>query len=275
MSMTHPTHPQAEPAANDPTRDRAASGARSWADEEAELAAEQIAMLRNLSRRAMTMAEDIQLQAADRAAREKEDGIERTDLSLAFARTARSARQSMMLASKFAAARRKGERDDAAEQARQAAAARHKRKGEEKQRIERAVEQAIDSDKRLSETAAETAREDLRERLESPEFYEEFGETPAEILIAKLCLELELEPDWADWAAKAAAEKAWIDHWESEAAVRAAAASETTDNDAAGMAAECAPGPAAANDTLSPAATPEPGDDTAAPEPPRAATGPP
>ena len=106
MKNISPSHPQADPAARDPVSDRAPSCARRSGGGDTDLAQEdlvqeQIRMLQDMARLGMEFAGTIQRQAADRAAREREDGVERGDLADAFARVTRSVRQCIALAAKI------------------------------------------------------------------------------------------------------------------------------------------------------------------------------
>jgi hypothetical protein len=148
-------------------------------------------MLRGLARRAMALAETVQEQAADRAAREKQDGIERADLTLAFSRAARTVRLTLTLAAKLDEARRKDDRDQAAERERRAEATAAQRLERDRQRVERIVQDAIESNESLTDVEAEDVMAEFDGRIESPEIEDVLGQIPHEDLAARLMRDIE------------------------------------------------------------------------------------
>ncbi len=130
------------------------------------------------------------------------------DAGLVFARIARAVRQTVALEARIDAdaesASRRREVEDAAgreaEAARLAAAGRvraERRRGE----VRRIVERVIASD--CGARDADVLRADLDERLEDGDDGEDgdFLEAPIGELVARICGDLQLSPDWTEWAA--------------------------------------------------------------------------
>jgi hypothetical protein len=120
------------------------------------------------------------------------------ELSRAFERIARTVRLSYMLEEKLIrdfAAHAKEAAKDAAEQAIEAE---RKRRSATKSTVNRVVKEAIQAE------AGDQSERDhllgrLRLRLDQDDMYRDLATKPAEILIARLFRDLELDPDWDRW----------------------------------------------------------------------------
>jgi hypothetical protein len=121
-----------------------------------------------------------------------------TKLSVTFDRIARGVRFSYMLEEKLIrdfAAHAKEAAKDAAEQAIEAE---RKRRSATKSTVNRVVKEAIQA-----EAGDQGEREHLlgrlKLRLDQDDMYRDLATKPAEILIARLFRDLELDPDWERW----------------------------------------------------------------------------
>jgi hypothetical protein len=124
------------------------------------------------------------------------------ELSRAFERIARTVRLSYMLEEKLIrdfAAHAKEVAKDAAEQAIEAE---RKRRSATKSTVNRVVKEAIQA-----EAGDQGEREHLlgrlRLRLDQDDMYRDLATKPAEILIARLFRDLELDPNWDRWQGEA------------------------------------------------------------------------
>jgi hypothetical protein len=124
------------------------------------------------------------------------------ELARAFERIARGVRLSYMLEEKLIrdfAAHAKEAAKDAAEQAIEAE---RKRRSATKSTVNRVVKEAIQA-----EAGDQGEREHLlgrlRLRLDQDDMYRDLATKPAEILIARLFRELELDPNWDRWQGEA------------------------------------------------------------------------
>jgi hypothetical protein len=121
-----------------------------------------------------------------------------TETSRSFERVARAVRLSYMLEEKLIrdfAAHAKEAAKDAAEQAIEAE---RKRRSATKSTVNRVVKEAIQAE------AGDQGERDhllgrLRLRLDQDDMYRDLARKPAEILIARLFRDLELDPDWDRW----------------------------------------------------------------------------
>jgi hypothetical protein len=182
-----PIHPR--PAAappGDPPPDRSASAAREDAAAELDLATEAIAMLRQLARGAMTVAETIQHQITERAAQEKADGIERRDLTPAYARAARAVRLTLTLALKIEKGRHKRERAETAEREQQAEAERAERREQDREVVEEILHKALEHNESLYEAEREDVLDGCERLMDSPEFEAQLGEYPPEEIAGRV-----------------------------------------------------------------------------------------
>ena len=186
-SLTIASAPESQTV--DPVLDPSASCAPAVG--EPDLTDEAIAMLRQLARGAMAMAETVQRQAAERAQREHEDGIQRADLTMAFSRAARAVRLTLALAARLDEARRKRGQDDAAERVRRADAALAEHKARERQRVESIVTAAVEGHESLTEVEAGDALAEFDELIETPEIQAQLGLYPAEEIAGRLLGEID------------------------------------------------------------------------------------
>ena len=161
-----------------------------------DLAAESIALLRQMTRLAAGLAEKVQELAIDRAERELADGVARPDLTSAFARACRAARQCMALAERFETDAAEKRRVAAVAAAQRAAAAAEERRNETREAVLDAVGLAIASDDTIDREGAEQLMRDLRERLEDESFDEILDEGDVAEIAVDAVRALGIEPDF-------------------------------------------------------------------------------
>ena len=200
-------------APSDPCPDRSENcahcGARSAAAFQAE---RQLQQLRRIADMGEAMVKGVQELFLARVAKELADGVEGTDLTPAFARATRALRLTMALESKIVEAQDKRNRKETAaqterqaEQERDAAAALQARKARRKDKVRRTVEQAITAgaeDGAVDWGDVEDLRSDLRERLDDDDIEDELADRPIGEIVAGICQDFGLSPDWNIWAHK-------------------------------------------------------------------------
>jgi hypothetical protein len=155
-----------------------------------------LCLLQELAELGMTMARAVVAQVVDAE-------TPATDPGLAFSRIARAVRQTVALEARLAEDRQL-RREKAAARDVEAGRLRAVRR---KHEVRRCVEQAIEAD--ASENDAEDLLGDLDERLDDGVYDFDFAERPVGELIARICRDLGVTPDWSlwedeDWALKAA-----------------------------------------------------------------------
>ena len=199
MEQAHFTPSAAEPA-NDPFLDRP----------EADLAWK-LPMLRELAELGMDMARDVRDRAvaepkpepapdqqatADEPA--KNDG--KTDsLARAFARLSRSVRMTLALRAKLAEDSRRSSEERAAERTRRAAAARDAHRDHQRNKVKRVAEATIDAETGEDWNEREDLLDALSERLKDFDDYADLGNRSIGEIIARICRDLGLKPDWRRW----------------------------------------------------------------------------
>jgi hypothetical protein len=157
-------------------------------------AAQRLEMLRELAGIGMRLARGVERQAKEADAGE---GRPAGDLGLVFARIARAVRQTLALE-----ARLEGELEA---RAREAAAIRERRLAEAARApverrarlVRRAVARAIEAD--AEEGEVEQLFDDLDERLADREDDDDFLDRPVSELVARICKDLGVTPDWSLW----------------------------------------------------------------------------
>jgi hypothetical protein len=162
------------------------------------LAAENIALLRHMTRMAVSLAEKVQEVALDRAERELADGVARPDLTSAFARASRTARQCMALAERFDADATEKSRAAAVAAAQRAAKAAEEERRQTRDAVLDAVGLAIASDDTIDREGAEQLLRDLRERLEDEAFDEMLDGGDVAEIAADAVRALGIEPDFEE-----------------------------------------------------------------------------
>ncbi len=173
------------------------------------MAARHQRMLQELAEIGMELARVVLSAAREQAAAGDEAGL-KTDVgdpALVFSRISRAVRQTLALEAKVVEDRLHRERmADAYYDQRKAEAAR--RAVRRKDEVKGLVEEAIEADFEGSD--AERLLADLHERLDDPADDADFGHRPLGVLIARICRDLGVTPDWSlwedeDWAIEEAA----------------------------------------------------------------------
>jgi hypothetical protein len=217
MEQAHFTPSSAGPAPNDPFLDRP----------EADLAWK-LPMLRELAELGMDMARDVRARAVaepkpepapDRPATAdgrinepaKADG-ETDSLARAFARLSRSVRMTLALHTKLIEDYRRSDEERAAERTRRAAAARDAHRDTQMDKVTRVAEATIDAETGEDWNEREDLHDKLSECLKDFDDYADLGNRSIGEIIARICRDLGLKPDWrrwvdASWAKQEIAEK--------------------------------------------------------------------
>jgi hypothetical protein len=125
------------------------------------------------------------------------------DLALAYARVSRSVRQTIHLQSRLIDSM-KAEDDAAAEAEPEAekAAARLTPEYQRKVRVERIVERLIEVEHPDDEEGLDALIIEAGERLDDEDLYGDLMDRPLSELVARICADLGLEPDWTALAAE-------------------------------------------------------------------------
>ena len=199
MEQAYFTPSSADPA-NDPFLDRP----------EADLAWK-LPMLRELAELGMDMARDVRDRAvaepkpepasdqpttADEPA--KDDG-KADSLARAFARLSRSVRMTLALHTKLLEDYRKSDEERAAERTRRAAAARDAHRANQRDKVKRVAEATIDAETGEDWNEREDLLDALSERLKDFDDYADLGNRSIGEIIARICRDLGLKPDWRRW----------------------------------------------------------------------------
>jgi hypothetical protein len=199
MKNPHPTPSPANSAPNDPSADRPAQCA--CCAEDAALAARQSRVLEELVEIGMRMARNTEKQAAVPL----EPGVAPRDFALMFSRIARAVRMTLAFEARLAADRRalaeKGAAARAAERAAQeqrAAEARARRLARQKDKAKHLIYGMIKA-KRTSVGKESEQIEEMHERLEDFDDYAELGTLSFGAVLARICRDLGLTPDWRRW----------------------------------------------------------------------------
>jgi hypothetical protein len=209
MSTVHTSSASADPAAPDPSPDRAGSCGRSGDDEAGVQHERHLAILQELTAIGMDIARAVRCQAME-AAKPAPDGWvappERDrDFTALFACISRAVRLTVALEAKLAEERRQflesteTQRAAArAEAARCRAAAETRRRALKKAKVERIAKQGIEgATKDLQERY--NLGNGLSERLRDYERYDELGNRPIGEILARIFRDLGLRPDWQRW----------------------------------------------------------------------------
>ncbi|MDB5464527.1 MAG: hypothetical protein JWP23_2916 [Phenylobacterium sp.] len=193
------TAPPTASMLTDPSQGRAGGCACGGAEARAE---RHLRMLQELAEIGMDLARSVQRQAHGQAA--TDHGA--ADLGLVFSRIARAVRQTVALEAKLAEDRQKTQ----AERAPLTVADRW-RSARRKRQVKEIVAEAIGSE--VGEFDVERLFDDLDERLADGDEEADFAERPIGELVARICRDLGVTPDWSlwhddDWAIEEAAAKA-------------------------------------------------------------------
>jgi len=240
MSTTHPTHPQAEPAANGPARDWAARCAPDPAPERIErhrtvleeLTEMTMAVGRTTVRTAAAEAAIAEKAAAAAEASATPPVITPSRAALAMTRIAHSVRMTLMLETKFDEDyRARLLREQAGQpvlpgaatspaaaaadrQAQNEAAAQHQRRKRNKAKARRIIAEVIERGEH--DERPERLHGMLEDRFDQNDEYADLGDLPPGAIAAHIARDLGMTPNWRqwateDWAADAVATKvrAW------------------------------------------------------------------
>jgi hypothetical protein len=225
VTNEQPASPQADPARHDPSEARPANCTCCGGAREPDPTDDYMRMLRRLAEIGMARAEELHLQMQDEAKARRAEAAtapeaDAPDLSeadqpkpklpnpdLALHRTARVVSLCMSLSLKFQKERLEREKQVAADHA----VAEKKRKERRKQQIARVVKQAIEREVAEREDRPEEddgeagdfdlygLQQTLSERLDEDDIERDLDRCPLGELIARICRELGITPDWEFW----------------------------------------------------------------------------
>jgi hypothetical protein len=187
MNFAHPSTPPAPTTPTDPCRERTERHLR---------------MLEELAEIGMDLARAVRQRALGAAAAEPADDIQGIggDLGLVFSRVARAVRQTLALEARIEDDRRMREDRAAAAEIRRVSAIEWDHKDRRRTLVTRAVEQMIETEAETDENRAEDLLADLDERLEDGELDADLAQHPISEIIARICRDLGITPDWSLWA---------------------------------------------------------------------------
>ena len=176
--MYDPNLSSAAPAA-DPARDRAERHLRT---------------LQELAEIGMGLAREVARQASDQTA----ETPSAPDFALAFSRIARAVRQTVALEARLAEGRQTGETGRAA-----LAVSDRWRSARRRRQVKELVGEIIEAE--ATEFDAERLYDDLDDRMEEGDEDADFADRPIGELVARICRDLGVTPDWSlfeddDWA---------------------------------------------------------------------------
>jgi hypothetical protein len=173
-----------------------------------------LGMLREIAEMGMDMAREVHSQAAAEPAPEQPAKTKGDPdvLARAFARLTRGVRLTIALHTKLEEDHRRQSEEGAAERERRAAEAREKRRAYQLARARRAVEATLDAKAGKNWQERDRLEEELRERLLDFDDYALCGQRSVGEIIARICRDLGVTPDWtrwvdADWAREEMATK--------------------------------------------------------------------
>jgi hypothetical protein len=140
----------------------------------------------------MELARLVRRQAVEQAAANPDGAVDES-LGLVFARIARAVRQTFALEARLAEDRRTAQAEAAARRAAETRLGVERRKT----RVRTAVERVLDAEADGSD--AESLFYDLTERLETDYDEADFADRPIGELVARICRDLGVTPDWSLW----------------------------------------------------------------------------
>jgi hypothetical protein len=140
----------------------------------------------------LELARLVRRRAAEQAAANPDGAVDES-LGLVFARIARAVRQTFALEARLAEDRRTAQAETAA----RAAAESRLRVERRKTKVRTAVERILDAE--AHESDAENLFYDLTERLETDYDDADFTDRPIGELVARICRDLGVIPDWSLW----------------------------------------------------------------------------
>ena len=214
MEKTHFTPSSVNPAPNDPAADRPAAGScpnDPFLDRPETDLAWKLPMLRELAELGMDMARDVRARAVAEPkpepapdqpamADEPAKADDKTDaLARAFARLSRSVRMTLALHTKLIEDYRRSGEERAAERTRRAVAARDAHRDNQMDKVKRVAEATIDAETGEDWNEREDLLDALSERLKDFDDYADLGNRSIGEIIARICRDLGLTPDWQRW----------------------------------------------------------------------------
>jgi hypothetical protein len=140
----------------------------------------------------MELARLVRRQAVEQAAANPDGAVDES-LGLAFTRIARAVRQTFALEARLAEDRRTAQAEVAARRAAETRLHVERRKT----KVRTAVERVLDAEAEGSD--AENLFYDLTERLETDYDDADFADRPIGELVARICRDLGVTPDWSLW----------------------------------------------------------------------------
>jgi hypothetical protein len=194
---------------NDPAADRPESHASPEDPASAEIGWK-LGMLREMAEMGMEMARDVRDQAVAEPAPEPpaKAGGDSDALARAFARLTRAVRMAIALHTRLEEDHRRQGEASAAERERRAAAARDKHRAYQRAKVKRVIDATLDDaagddddDDEAGEDSDERERleDEWRERLLDFDDYALGGQRSVGEIIARICRDLGVTPDWARW----------------------------------------------------------------------------
>jgi hypothetical protein len=204
MEKTHFTPSQMP---HDPAADRPESHARPEAPAAAEIGWK-LGMLREIAEMGMEMARDVRDQAVAEPAPDQPAKPSRDPdtLARAFARLTRAVRMTIALHTRLEEDHRRQSAENAAERERRAAAARDKHRAYQQAKVKRVIDATLDDAAGDDEDEAgedsderERLEDEWRERLLDFDDYALGGQRSVGEIIARICRDLGVTPDWARW----------------------------------------------------------------------------
>jgi hypothetical protein len=195
-------------APNDPTPDRPENHA-SPADPAAADIGWKLGMLREIAEMGMEMARDVRDQAMAQPAPEPpvpeppptKAARDPDALARAFARLTRAVRMTIALHTKLEEDHRRQSAETAADRARRAAAARDQHRAYQRAKVGRVIDATLDAAAGNDEDDEERERleDEWREHLLDFDDYALGGTRSIGEIIARICRDLGVTPDWARW----------------------------------------------------------------------------
>jgi hypothetical protein len=200
MKNASPFAPSAATAANDPQTDRPESHARPD-DFEAMGIEWQLGMLRELAEIGMEMARDVRDEAVAEPAPDQpgQPSGKRDTLALAFSRISRAVRMTLALYAKLVEDHRLLGDQIATERKQRADAARTEHRAHQRDKVTRVVEATLDAKAGKNESERERLEDEFREQLQDFDDYALCGQRSIGEIIARICRDLGVTPDWKRW----------------------------------------------------------------------------
>jgi hypothetical protein len=206
MNMTRSIPKTASPAANDPSPDRPESHVRADDPAAADIGW-RLGMLRELAEIGMEVARAVRDEVVAQPAPDQpgETDRDRAALVLALSRISRAVRMTLALHAQFTEDHRLLGEQSAAERKQRAATARAEHRAHQLDKVERVINVTLDAKAGKNWQERDRLDDGLRERLKDFDDYALCGDRSIGEIIARICRDLGVTPDWqrwidADWA---------------------------------------------------------------------------